>query len=102
MTDLKTDLNVAQFSVASNEHNASELTGVVENNSQHLFHYVEVQFNAYDAEGFQVDSVVASVNNLEPNGRWKFITPVSHRATDVKLIRVVADDGDTESSAIYT
>jgi hypothetical protein len=101
MTDLRHDLKVTDFTVIDNGHNMTEVTGIVENGSDILFHYVEVQFNAYDNEGFQVDSVVASVNNLEPGGKWKFLSPVSMRATDIKLIRIIADDGEKESSAIY-
>jgi hypothetical protein len=101
MTDLRHDLKVTDFTVIDNGHNMTELSGIVENGSDILFHYVEVQFNAYDNEGYQVDSVVASVNNLEPGGKWKFLTPVSMRASDVKLIRIIADDGEKESSAIY-
>jgi hypothetical protein len=101
MTDLRHDLKVIDFTVIDNGHNMTELSGIVENASDILFHYVEVQFNAYDDEGYQVDSVVTSVNNLEPGGKWKFLTPVSMRATDVKLIRIIADDGEKESSFIY-
>lgn len=101
MHQVQSDLNISEFVIQEDGHGSNELVGVVANNSERLYHYVEVQFNAYDNEGYQVDSVVASVNNLEPRGRWRFQTPVSRRGSSVKLIRVIGDDGDTESSHIF-
>lgn len=102
MHDVQNDLSISDYVIQDDGHGSQELVGIVSNTSPRLYHYVEVQFNAYDEEGFQVDSVVASVNNLEPNGRWKFNAPVSRRSNKVKLIRVIGDDGDTETSHIFT
>ena len=102
MHHVSSDLNIASYVIQEDGHGSNEVVGVVENNSGRLYHYVEVQFNAYDGDGYQVDSVVASVNNLEPQGKWRFHTPVSRRGAKVKLIRIIGDDGDTESSHIYS
>jgi hypothetical protein len=101
MNQVESDLEISDYAIREDGHGSNELIGIVANNSDRLYHYVEVQFNAYDNEGYQVDSVVASVNNLEPHGRWKFQTPVSRHGLKVKLIRVIGDDGEIESSHIF-
>jgi len=48
------------------------ITGMVKNNTDHTYSYVQVEINLYDDEGNQVGSTLANTNNLEPGSTWKF------------------------------
>jgi hypothetical protein len=48
------------------------VVGIVKNNSNKHYKYVQVEINLYDKSGAQVGSTIANVNNLEPHGTWKF------------------------------
>jgi len=48
------------------------VSGTVRNNSTKQYGYVQIQFNLYDKDGSQVGSAMANLNNLEPNGIWKY------------------------------
>jgi hypothetical protein len=54
------------------EYDIVYITGIIENKSNKTYSYVQVEFNLYDENDFQVGSTIANVNNLEPNGKWKF------------------------------
>lgn len=46
--------------------------GSIKNNTNKQYSYVQVTFNLYDADGAQIGSALANINNLEANGLWKF------------------------------
>ncbi|MEG2311006.1 MAG: FxLYD domain-containing protein [Clostridia bacterium] len=48
------------------------IEGTIKNNTHKQYSYVQITLNLYDVEGAQVGSAVANINNLEPNGLWKF------------------------------
>lgn len=48
------------------------IVGTVKNNTNKTYSYVQVEFNLYDGSGAQVGSTFDNINNLEPNGIWKF------------------------------
>jgi len=48
------------------------LAGVLSNKADKNYSYVQIEFNLYDADGAQVGSTLANINNLEPFGTWKF------------------------------
>ena len=48
------------------------IVGKVRNNTDRTYSYVQVSFNLYDNSGAQVGSTLDNINNLEPNGIWKF------------------------------
>ncbi len=50
------------------------IVGNVRNNTSRTMSYVQISYNLYDENGAQVGSTIANVNNLEPNGVWKFET----------------------------
>lgn len=48
------------------------ITGTIKNNTNKQYSYVQVTFNLYDADGAQIGTALANINNLEANGTWKF------------------------------
>lgn len=48
------------------------VTGTIKNNTDKQYSYAQVTFTLYDADGAQIGSALANINNLEANGTWKF------------------------------
>ncbi len=48
------------------------IEGSIKNNTDKKYSYVQVTFNLYDADGAQIGSALANINNLEAEGLWKF------------------------------
>lgn len=55
----------------SNPYSAS-ITGVLTNNTDRDYSYVQVEYIIYDAEGNQVGNALDNINNLKAGGSWKF------------------------------
>jgi hypothetical protein len=60
------------WKVETGEYGTTTITGKVKNNTSKQYSYVQIQFNVYDKSGSQLGSAMANINNLEPNGTWKF------------------------------
>ena len=60
------------------------------NNSNKTYKYVQVSINLYDDSNAQVGSTLANINNLEPNGTWKFKAVVLERNTTKYQIKEIA------------
>lgn len=65
-------LTLVDFKWERGEYDTKYLTGIVENKSNKIYSYVQVEFNLYDENDFQVGSTLDNINNFEPNGKWKF------------------------------
>lgn len=68
---------IEQFSLSKetagyNEGNAFYIVGGVRNNFDKQYSYVQVTFNLYNKDGAQIGTAMDNINNLEPNGIWKF------------------------------
>ncbi|MCE5322107.1 FxLYD domain-containing protein [bacterium] len=61
------DLTLQDWSVEG-----QSIKGVVKNNSNRTYSYVQIEFNVYDSSNAQIGSAMANINNLEPGGIWKF------------------------------
>lgn len=48
------------------------IEGTIKNNTDKTYSYVQVTFNLYDADGALIGTAMDNINNLEPNGVWKF------------------------------
>ena len=83
----KPDLEVQSFEWAhGDDDDLRYIKGVVVNNTDNDYGYVQVEFNLYDKDGNQVGSTFTNVNNLEPHGKWKFSALVNEdSATKAKL-----------------
>ncbi len=68
----KSDLELLDWKITTGEYGNTTITGRVKNNKSRELSYAQIQFNLYDASGAQVGTAMANVNNLEPNGIWKF------------------------------
>lgn len=55
----------------SNPYSAS-ITGVLTNNTDRDYSYVQVEYILYDGAGNQIGSAWANINNLKAGGTWKF------------------------------
>lgn len=67
------------------EHNMRYIYGTVKNDSSKRYKYAQISFNLYDADNAQIGSAWTNINNLEPNGIWKFRAVVMEkRATSYK------------------
>ena len=48
------------------------IEGYVQNNTNKDYSYVHIEFNLYDADGAIVGTADDYIDNLEPNGKWRF------------------------------
>lgn len=70
-----------------------KVLGTIKNLSSNSYSYVEVNINFYDNNGNQVDSTLTNMNNLEPNGTWKFSAPILDQDRSQRY-RVVSIEGN--------
>ncbi|MCK9582942.1 MAG: FxLYD domain-containing protein [Endomicrobiales bacterium] len=48
------------------------ISGIVKNNSQKNYSYVQISFGIYDKSGAKIGTAMANINNLRSGGTWKF------------------------------
>ena len=48
------------------------IRGILTNNTDRDYGYLQVEYILYDADGNQIGSALANVNNLKAGGSWKF------------------------------
>jgi uncharacterized membrane protein len=71
------------------EYGIRYITGIIENKSNKTYSYAQVEFNLYDDNDFQIGSTFDNVNNIEPNGKWKFkAIIIEDEARKAKLIGI--------------
>lgn len=68
--------NIEKFTLVesqgSQETYSYYINGTIKNNTDKQYSYVQVTFNLYDSDGAQIGTALANINNLEPDGTWKF------------------------------
>jgi hypothetical protein len=64
------------------------LTGMVVNNTQKAYRYVEISYNLYDSSGGQIGTAAIHTSGLEPHGRWMFKTIIDDKCADFKLAKL--------------
>lgn len=72
----KPNLEVTEHHPCAGDFGSRMVCGTVVNNTNRTIGYAQVEINLYDAEGSLVDSTLDNINNLEPNGKWKFKAPI--------------------------
>lgn len=72
----KPNLEVTEHHPCTGDFGARMVCGTVVNNTNRTIGYAQVEINLYDSEGSLVDSTLDNINNLEPNGTWKFKAPI--------------------------
>lgn len=70
------DFTVSNLHIKNDGIGNGVIAGTITNNTSKSFSYAQVEINLYDKSGAQVGSTLANVNNIEPNGKWKFEAPV--------------------------
>lgn len=50
----------------------NDIVGVVKNNTDKEYDYLQISFTLYDAQGNVIDTAFANINNIKPGGTWKF------------------------------
>ncbi len=50
----------------------NDIVGIVKNNTNKDYDYVQISFTLYDADGNVVDTAFTNVNNLKAGNTWKF------------------------------
>jgi tetratricopeptide (TPR) repeat protein len=65
-------LQVESAELTYGEHETRSISGIVRNNSDHSYSYVQVTVPLYDSGGNLVESAMDNVNNLNAGGTWKF------------------------------
>jgi len=61
------------FTIDKNNPYWTYVDGYVTNNTDRaISNYIQIRFNAYDAEGASVGSCFDNVNNIDAGGKWKF------------------------------
>lgn len=74
---------------SENDDYSRYVVGIVKNNTDRNYGYVQVEINLYDNSGAQVGSTMSNTNNLEPNSTWKFKAPIlEETATRFKVKKV--------------
>lgn len=51
---------------------STKIAGTLTNNTDKEIGYLQLSYTLYDADGAQLGSAFANINNLEPGGVWKF------------------------------
>ena len=49
-----------------------KITGTLVNNTDEDKSYLQIEYNLYDADGAQIGTALANINNLKAGGTWKF------------------------------
>ena len=60
-----------------------KITGTLVNNTDEDKSYLQIEYNLYDADGAQIDTALASINNLKAGGTWKFEAASREKPEDV-------------------
>lgn len=77
------------FKWSRTQYGTPTLVGMVRNNTDRNYRYVQIEFNLYDDNGIQVGTAFDNVTNLEAGGIWRFEAIVSEdTATRARLVRV--------------
>lgn len=51
---------------------SNQIVGVVKNNTNKDYDYLQISFTLYDEMGNVVDTAFANINNIKSGGTWKF------------------------------
>lgn len=66
------------------------IEGTIKNNTDKTYSYAQVTFNVYDETGAQVGTAIDNINNLEPNGTWKYkaMAMTSDKIASYKFVEI--------------
>lgn len=84
------------MSVEYNEYlgYSAKITGVAKNVTSRNFSYASVEFSVYDANGNNLGTALANINNLSSGDTWRFEATLfdfpSTRPATYKLVEIIA------------
>ena len=88
-------VNEEKFTLVSDKSTTDSLgttyiEGKIKNNTDKEYSYVQVTFNLYDKDGAQLGTAMDNINNLEPNGIWKYkaMGLVTEKVASYKLVEI--------------
>lgn len=84
----KTDLEVVSYELSDGQYDTRYVVGIVKNNSDKKYKYVQIEINYYNYLGEQIGSTMDNVNNLEPKGTWRFSASIDKSIDSVKIMEV--------------
>lgn len=80
---------IGESQIKTEEHGLRHVVGQIKNDTSRSYKYVQVEINLYDAEGTQVGSTLANVNNLEPGSVWEFKAPIFEEKVVIAKIKAI-------------
>lgn len=83
-TTKKQDYTLANVAVEKDAF-SSYVTGVLTNQTNSKKGYVQISFNVYNKDKNKVGTAFANINDLEPNGTWKFKAMYIGTETDITI-----------------
>ncbi|WP_236785076.1 FxLYD domain-containing protein [Anaerococcus ihuae] len=66
------DYEVTDVAIETDEFGISYVTGILKNNTDKPKSYIQILFPVKDSQGNKIGDAIDNVNNIEPNGTWKF------------------------------
>lgn len=60
-----------------------KITGTLVNNTDKDKSYLQIEYNLYDADGAQIGTALANIDNLKAGGTWKFEAESMEEPEDV-------------------
>ena len=60
-----------------------KITGTLVNNTDEDKSYLQIEYNLYDADGAQIGTALANINNLKAGGTWKCEAASMEKPEDV-------------------
>ena len=65
-------MQLLEHDFCNDEFGLRAICGIIKNNTDKEKTYAQIEINIYDQDGSQIGSTMDNINNLEPNGKWKF------------------------------
>jgi hypothetical protein len=89
--DVADAVQVSDLEVVTSSLGVRAISGIATNTTDQTIGLVNLEFNLYDENDVQVGSTIANVQNLEPNGKWRFEAMIlQDDATQYKLVGITA------------
>ena len=83
-------LIVEEFSLEIGAYGNGKIVGTLKNTTGRAYKYVQIEFGLYDGAGNTVGSTLANINNLDPDGTWRFEAPVFQAGATEAQVKNIA------------
>lgn len=79
------DYEVTDVAIETDEFGISYVTGILKNNTDEPKSYIQILFPVKDSQGNKIGDAMDNVNNIEPNGTWKFKATSFEREEGIQI-----------------